>query len=150
MGTNAITSLLKRLVYVKPPCGLPDFAVNMNAVRGFITLGSQAKPALPRLQALMDSTNGDLALHAMLASCGCGSNALPLLIKGLTNKFPDVRNEASNLLTGNLSLQFLKQRKEAVPFLVKLLDDPDENVRLNATSELKEIDPERWQMQQKF
>jgi HEAT repeat protein len=38
--------------------------------------------------------------------------------------------------------QFPDQRKQAVPFLVKFLNDPDMDVRINATNELKEIDPE--------
>jgi HEAT repeat protein len=142
MGTNAIPSLLKRLVYVQPPFGLRAYEINFDAVRAFIVMGDQARPALPRLQTLMDSTNGDIALRAMLASCGTGSNAVPILIKGLTNQFPDVRNEAAHYLTDGPCAQFPDQRKQAIPLFVKLLDDPDENVRMNATNELKEIDPE--------
>ena len=142
MGTNAILALLKRLVYVQPPFGLRAFDVNIDAVRGFIILGEQAMPALPRLQTLMDSTNGDIALYAMLASCGTGSNAVPILIKGLTNQFPDVRNEAAHYLTDGPCAQFPEQRKQAIPLFVKLLDDPDDDIRGNATNELKEIDPE--------
>jgi HEAT repeat protein len=142
MGTNAIPALLKRLVYVQPPFGLRAFDVNIDAVRGFIILGEQAMPALPRLQTFMDSTNGDIVLYAMLASCGTGSNAVPILIKGLTNQFPDVRNEAAHYLTDGPCAQFPEQRKQAIPLFVKLLNDPDDDVRGNATNELKEIDPE--------
>jgi HEAT repeat protein len=142
MGTNAIPALLKRLVYVQPPFDLRAFDVNIDAVRGFIILGEQAMPALPRLQTFMDSTNGDIALCAMLASCGTGSNAVPILIKGLTNQFPDVRNEAAHYLTDGPCAQFPEQRKQAIPLFVKLLNDPDDDVRGNATNELKEIDPE--------
>jgi HEAT repeat protein len=145
MGTNAIPALLSRLVYVEPPFGLrsPEAGtINIEAICAFITLGEQAIPALPQLQALMESTNGDIALHAMLASCGTGSNAAPLLIKGLTNQFPDVRNEAAHYLTDGPCAQFPGQRKQAIPLIVKLLDDPDESVRMNATNELKQIDSE--------
>jgi HEAT repeat protein len=142
MGTNAIPALLERLVYVQPPFGLRASDVNLDAVRAFITLGEQAKLASPKLQALMGSTNQDIALFAMLATCGTGSNAVPILIKGLTNQFPDVRNEAAHYLTDGPCAQFPEQRKQAIPLFVKLLDDPDENVRMNATNELKEIDPE--------
>jgi HEAT repeat protein len=142
MGTNAIPSLLWRLVYVRPPFGLPAFDVNNEAVMGFIILGEQARPALPRLQTLMDSTNGGIAVRAMVASCGSGSNAVSLLIKGLTNQLPDVRSEAAHYLTDGPCAKFPDQRKKAIPLFVNLLNDPDENVRMNATNELKEIDPE--------
>lgn len=142
MGTNALPALLTRLVYMRPPFGLRAFDVNMDAVRAFITLGEQAKPALPWLQMLMDSTNQDTALLAMISTCGTGSNAMPFLIKGLTNQFPNVRNEAANQIVDGLGAQFPDQRKQAIPLIVKLLNDPDEDVRGNATNELKEIDPE--------
>lgn len=142
MGANAIPALLYRLVYVQPPFGMRAFDINIDAVRGFIVLGNQAVPALPQLQALMDSTNSDVALHAMLAACGTGSNAMPILIKGLTNQFPDVRNQAAQCLTDGPGTQFSQQRKAAIPLLIKLLNDSDESVRMNATNEIKQIDPE--------
>ncbi len=145
MGTNAIPALLSRLVYVEPPFGLrsPEAGtINIEAICAFITLGEQAIPALPQLQTLMESTNGDIALHAMLASCGTGSNAAPFLIKGLTNQFPDVRNEAANYVGENFRKQFLERREQVIPLFVKLLNDPDDYVRMNATNELKQIDPE--------
>jgi HEAT repeat protein len=138
MGTNAIPALFNRLVYVRPPFGMRAFDINMDATRGFIILGEQAVPALPRLQTLMDSTKRDIALDAMVASCGTGSNAVPLLIKGLTNQFPDVRNEAAQYLRESPFAR--DQRKQVIPLLVKLLADPDGNVRRNATNELKNID----------
>jgi hypothetical protein len=51
---------------VRPPFGFRAFDVNMDAVRAFITLGEQVKPAFPKLQKLMDSTNKDIALFAMI------------------------------------------------------------------------------------
>lgn len=140
LGTKAIPALLKRIVYVQPPFGLPARDVNLDAVRGFITMGEAAVPALPRLQTLMDSTNRDTVLFAMLASVGTGSNAMPMLIKGLTNRFPDVRNEAANNLTEGIGKDFPAMRRQTAPLFVKLLDDPDEDVRMNATNQLKEID----------
>jgi hypothetical protein len=141
MGTNAIPALLKRLVYVRPPYCFNPFQININAAGGFIALGEQAKPALPELWRLMDSTNKEVALTAMIATCGTGSNAMPFLIKGLTNEFDIVRNEAANNLANGIGNQFPELRKQAIPLLVKLLNDPDEDVRLNATNQLKEIDP---------
>jgi HEAT repeat protein len=126
---------------LQPPFGLRAYETNMDAVRGFITLGEQATPALPQLELLMDSTNKDTALFSMLATCGTGSNAIPFLIKGLTNQFADVRNEAANNLTDGIGAQFPGQRKRAISLLVKLLNDPDENVRMNATNQVKQIAP---------
>ena len=54
----------------------------------------------------------------------------------------DVRNAAADQLTQGPCAQFPEQRKPAIPLFVKLLNDPDESVRMNATNELKEIDPE--------
>jgi hypothetical protein len=55
MGTNAIPALLKRLAYREPPFNLPPSRVNpkaqmgLEAARGFIELGEQARPAIPQL-----------------------------------------------------------------------------------------------------
>jgi HEAT repeat protein len=141
MGTNAIPALLKRLTYERPSYCFSPFQINLNAASGFIALGEQAKPALPELWMLMDSTNKDIVLTAMIATCGTGSNAMPFLIKGLTNQFANVRNLAANTLTEGVGDKFPEQRKQAIPLLVKLLNDPDEDVRLNVTNQLKEIDP---------
>ncbi|MDB6064014.1 MAG: domain containing protein [Pedosphaera sp.] len=141
MGTNAIPALLAQLAYRLPPANIVIYEVNFNAVRGFITLGEQAKPVLPRLRALMDSKDKNIALHAMLATLGMGPDSIPCLIKGLTNQFADVRNEAANYLSQGIGKLSPEQRKQVVPLFVKLLDDPDESVRMNATNALKEIDP---------
>ena len=140
LGTNAIPALLQRLTYSRPPYCFPKMDININAASGFIALGEKATPALPQLLNLMDSSNEPVALAAMIASCGTGSNAMPFLIKGLSNQFPNVRNEAASLLTDSIGAQFPQQRKQAVPYFVKLLDDPDKDVRMNATNQLKEID----------
>jgi hypothetical protein len=141
IGTNAIPALLKRLVYVRPAYCFSPFQININAAGGFVALGELTKPALPELWILMDSTNNDIALTAMIATCGTGSNALPFLIKGLTNQFISVRSEAANILTEGVGDKFPEQRKQAIPLFVKLLNDPDDDIRLNATNQLKQIDP---------
>ena len=41
----------------------------------------------------------------------------------------------------DFSNQFLGRRDQVIPLFVKLLNDPDEDVRMNATNELKQIDP---------
>jgi HEAT repeat protein len=142
MGTNVIPALVARVAYREPVFNLYDYDTSMEAVGALISLRERAKPALPALTALMDSDDQDPALHAMLATCGMGTNAIPCLIKGLTNRFPIVRGEAANYLTqGVLGVPSSEQRKQAIPLLIKLLNDPDENVRRNATNELKVLDP---------
>ena len=141
MGTNAFTALFKRLTFMRPAyCYTPN-QININAAGGFVTLGKLAKPALPELWKLMDGTNEMIALTAMIASMGTGSNAMPFLIKGMTNSFANVRNLAANALTEGVGDKFPEQRKLTIPLFVKLLTDPDADVRGNATNQLKQIDP---------
>jgi HEAT repeat protein len=142
IGTNGIPTLLEQLVYVRPPFGARAYDVNINAVKGLIALGESSIPALPELRIIMQGTNEDFALYAMMSACGTGSNAIPMLVNGLTNQFANVRNEAANDLTSDLGKKFPEQRKLAVPFLVKLLADPDSDVRATATNALQEIDPQ--------
>lgn len=142
MGTNVIPALLTRLTYKEPVFGLGDFDVSMEAVNGLIALRDEAKPALPSLTQLMDTDDRDTALLAMVATCGMGTNAIPFLIKGLTNRFADVRNEGANFLTqGALGVPSPEQRKQAFPLFMDRLSDPDEDVRKSATNQLKEFDP---------
>lgn len=144
MGTNAIPALLKRLSYREPPFNLPPSRVNprsqinMEAVRGLIMLGEQAKPALPQLESLMDAQDGTTALFAMIAASGTGADAIPCFTKGLTNRFGSVRGEAANSL-GSFHTRFPQQCQAALPLLRRLLNDTDENVRMNAALVCKEM-----------
>jgi hypothetical protein len=139
MGTDVIPALLARVAYRDPVFNLDDYDVSMSGATALIALREQAKPALPALVALMDSDNGDLALRAMIATLGTGTDAMPCLIKGLTNRFPNVRSEAASFLT-QFGGKYPQERNKALPFIVKLLSDADINVRVNATNALKEID----------
>ncbi len=140
MGTNVIPALLTRLTYREPAFNLHDFDVSMEAVRAFISLGDHARPALPALANLMDGDDADLALRAMLATVGMGAEAIPSLRKGLTSPVSDVRNQAASYLAGEWGSRFPEQQRQAIPLLEKLLRDPDEDVRLNATNELRELE----------
>jgi HEAT repeat protein len=137
MGTNVIPALLARLAYREPVFGLYDYDVSMEAVGAFISLREDAHPALPTLAELMDSDDSGLALRAMLATLGTGTNAVPCLMKGLTNRHADVRNEAAHCLAGEWSDNFPAARREAKPLLLRLLNDPDQSVRITATNALK-------------
>jgi HEAT repeat protein len=142
IGTNAIPALLQRLTYLQPPFGLPTYEGNLmhlDGVRGFIALGEQGVPALPKLQALLDSTNQNIVAYAMLSSVGTGTNAIPILAKGLTNQLADIRSEAAQNLTEGVAARFPKCRNEIIPLMTKLLNDPDSDVRLAARGDLQEM-----------
>jgi HEAT repeat protein len=141
MGTNAIPALLERLAYRQPPYNLKAYDVNIEAVRAFITMGEVAKPALPKLEGLMDSDDEDLALHAMIATCGMGADSIGCLIQGLTNRHDIVRAEAAHFLEDSFGARFPVECKRAVPFIIVLLSDASESVRMSATNALREIDP---------
>jgi HEAT repeat protein len=116
--------------------------VRVEAVSALIYLREQARPALPALVVLMDSDDPQLALLAMMATLGAGPDAAPCLMKGLTNRFADVRNEAAGSFTGDWGRQFPEHLRPAMPLLTNLLDDPDEHVRMNITNGLKYFDQE--------
>jgi hypothetical protein len=142
MGTKVIPALLHRIEYKDPVFGLTDFEVSMGGASGLMALGDRAKPALPQLANLMDTNDRDVALCALLGTLGTGRDAVPCLLKGLTNRFPDVRNEAATCLTGEWSAQFPEEQKKAIPQILKLLNDSDENVRMAAKNGIKAIDPQ--------
>ena len=139
IGSNAIPALLRRLVYVEPPFGLPAYEVNMDGVQGFLMIGDQATPALPQLQALLDGTNQSLVLNAMVSSLGAGPNAIPVLTKGLTNQFPEVRGQAASSLTEVIAGRFPEHREEIISLLRNLLNDPNPDVRLTVKGDLQEL-----------
>ncbi len=139
MGTNAIPALLARLTYRDPDLGLSREDISMGGVSGFIALGDQAVPALPALAAVMDSDDQNLAIRAMMATLGTGTNALPCLVKGLTSRHPDLRQESAHTLA-DWGAQFPKGRDTAVFLLRNLLTDPDPEIRRNATNQLTELE----------
>jgi HEAT repeat protein len=141
MGTNMIPALLARLTYKEPVFNLDDYDVGMGAARALIALRDEAKPALPALAALMDSDCENIARRAMIATLGTGTNAFPCLIKGFANRFPVVRSESAHFIA-EWGAQFPEQQKQAVPYVIELLEDPDEQVRTSATNDLQEIDPQ--------
>ena len=141
MGTNMIPALLARLTYKEPVFNLDDYDVGMGAARALIALGDDAKPALPALAALMDSDSEDIALRAMIATLGTGTNAFPCLLKGFTNRFPRCA-QRSRAFHGRMGRAVPRAAKQAVPHIIKLLEDPDEQVRTNATNDLQELDPQ--------
>jgi HEAT repeat protein len=142
IGTNALPALLARLTYVDPKYGLYDYDAGLESVGGFILLGERALPVLPKLAELMNSDEERIALFAMISCCNMGSNAVPVVMSGFTNDFPDVRCEALHFLTEGPLTAFPWAQKRAVPDIVTMLRDSEENIRMNATNALWEIDRE--------
>jgi HEAT repeat protein len=145
MGTNAIPALLQRLVYVEPPFGLPVPELNRQAEYGFDILGERAKGALPELATFLDGPSEDCAEGAMRcidSICGRMPDGIPYLMQALTSRHVGVRTWAISLLWRGKNVEFKIQRKQAVPLLVKLLDDPEKRVQSMARDALKVIDPE--------
>jgi len=139
IGSNGIPALLRRLVYVEPPFGLPANEVNMDGVQGFLMIGDQAASALPQLRALLDGTNQSLVLYAMVSSLGTGTNAIPVLTKALTNQFAEVRGQAVSSLVEVIASRFPEHHKEIISLLTNLVNDPDSDVRLAVKTGLQEL-----------
>jgi len=140
MGTNLIAVLVGRLSYREPIFDLPDENVSMGAAFGLMALKEKAVPALPQLRSLMNSEDQGLALRAMIATVGTGKEAASCIIAGLTNNHPVVRSEAASVLSCDWSAQFPDVREMAKIEIVKLLEDPDPDVRVSATNDLWEMD----------
>jgi HEAT repeat protein len=142
MGTNAVPALLARLAYEDSKYGLYDYDTSLESVGGFFLLGEQALPALPRLAELINGDDQRVALFALVSCCSMGSNAVPVVVSGLTNDFADVRGEALHYLTDGPLTAFPEARKRAVPDIVAMLRDSEESNRISATNALWEIDRE--------
>ena len=71
---------------------------------------------------------------------GTGTSAIPCLLKGFTNRAADVRSEAAHCIT-EWDAKFPEEQKQAIPYVIKLLEDSDEQVRMSATNDLLELDP---------
>jgi hypothetical protein len=129
-------------MYVDPKYGLYDYDTSLESIGGFFLLRELALPALPKLAALMNSDNESIAVFAMISCCYMGSNAVPVIMSGFTNDFPNVRCEALHFLIEGPLTAFPEAQKRAVPDIVAMLRDPEENIRGNATNALWEIDRE--------
>ena len=135
---------------------------------GLIALGAAAKPAVPALIALLNDSHGEVRYAAVFALDELGSlaeDALPSLVKFLKpDEFHQIRLEPeraipvlvqlldesqnqphSERIRGNAMSglrQFGALAKPAVPSLLRLLNDANEDTRWQATNALKDIDPE--------
>jgi hypothetical protein len=140
-------------------------------VYGLIALGADAKPAVPALIAMLNDDHGEVRLAAVFALDSLGSlpedaleDALPSLVNRLKpDEFNRIRLEPraipvlvrlldepqnqphSERIRGNAMSglrQFRALAKPAVPTLLRLLNDANEDTRWQATNALMDIDPE--------
>jgi HEAT repeat protein len=140
LGTNAIPTLLARLVYKDPRFGLADYDASIEAMSGFYVLGEAAAPALPRLEEILNGDDPHVALFALMATCKLGTSSAPILTRALTNRNADVRNQAVGLFREGPMQSFPEARRKATPLIAELLCDPDYFVRMGATNALKGFD----------
>ena len=99
---------------------------------GFEALGKVAAPAVPQLIQLL----GDdviTSYHAALALSAIGSPAIPALVQTLTNESAWARMGAVQ------ALNFMHGAEEAIPDLLKRLDDPEPAVRGGAAIALGDM-----------
>ncbi len=110
------------------------------ATWAFTALGPAGSPAIPELLRLEESNPG----YVPGALAGIELVALPYLIQGLTNKNEWVRGNAATYLANAASDRSIpdSDARMALPLLIGNLRDTNNNVRLQAASALKTIDPE--------
>lgn len=100
------------------------------AMAGFSLLGTNAAPAIPRLAALIDDPEiGPAALGALR---GIGLPSAPVLLGALTNHHAEARNGMVQILAGEPFIDL----PQALPALLRALDDADYQVQLTAISAL--------------
>jgi hypothetical protein len=129
--------LLKKQSLVKFTFTTPDDRAR-SAAWAFAALGSAARPAAPELLRLFDSCPG-YALSAYAAVLG--PEAIPVLASRLTSSNEWVRWNAASALSGFSH----EATKDAIPFLVKGLNDPSRNVRARMGLVLRELAPAEYE-----
>jgi len=143
-------------------------AYQFQGAYGLIALGADAKSAVPALITMLNDDHREVRLTAVFALNALGpwaEDALPSMVKCLKpDEFPQIRLEperAIPVLVGLLDgfqnqpqperirgnavsglRQFGALAKPAVPSLLRLLNDANEDIRWQATNALLTVDPE--------
>lgn len=148
MGTNALPHLL-RMVARKDSSGKlwlrawvgrgsmirrwtsTHYLERIRGAAGFEALGKEGAPAVPQLIQLLQ--NEQTSYPAALALSAVGSPAVPALVQTLTNKSAWARVGAVQ------ALNFMHGAEEAIPDLLKSLDDPEPAVRGGAAIALGDM-----------
>jgi HEAT repeat protein len=151
------------LVYRPSP---PEY--QFRGAYGLIALGADAKPAVPALISLLNDSHGEVRYAAVFALDELGSlaeDALPSMVKCLKpDEFHSIRLEPERAIPVLVRLldeaqnqphcerirdnamsglrQFRALAKPAIPTLLRLLNDANEDTRWQATNALMDIDPE--------
>jgi hypothetical protein len=119
---------------VKPPFKInfiPADEQRFEGINIIWALGPAAKPAIPRLIQLFQSSDPEISEDMMDALPGAGTNVVPPLIGLLHSPDKDVRTRAAILL----GRYFGPQAQAAIPVLLECLDDP----KLNLVSRVRVI-----------
>jgi HEAT repeat protein len=140
IGPGAVPALVERLE-------APEREARVVALRALGFLGDHAKPAVPRLNALLDDPN--LRGEAAAALGGIGTrDAIPALIAKLKDDDPGFRARAAETL-GRIgwerqAAQYSSRTfaRGAIMPLVAALKDPDPGVRAAAAGALRDIGSE--------
>ena len=106
---------------------MPADARRGRALLGFRALGAEGRSAIPELIDLLREERSDVTR----ALVWIGPEAIPPLIRALTNQNDAVRNFAAYTLGS-----FATNVQAAAPSLIKCLDDQHPSVRFNATRSL--------------
>jgi hypothetical protein len=150
----------------------PAWVLNGEAALGFEMLSSDAKDAVPALVDIFEEHRSSYSREAVLgALAGIGpaaSNAIPFLLRGITDANASVRvrivnalchirppittvlpalidcladsNKAVRAFAANCLGEYGPEARQAIPRLVQLLEDPEKSVRSSAAQALKKID----------
>lgn len=164
IGTNAIPTLFRMLIATDSPFrklanlardhgvynnfnfnSTPAIAQNIHAGMGFRALGADAKDAVPRLINMynrrQDANSQEIVALALGGIGPPASNAVPSLLRALAN-------------TGSFGVPYYSLRalgeihaepEKVVPVMIKLLKDPDVNVRMMSILNLQAFGTEARQ-----
>jgi HEAT repeat protein len=113
----------------------PADETRASAAQGFKALGPMAKPAIPELTVILNDP--DTSLESAFCLLFIGKDGVLPLVQALTNNQPRVQHWAAFALCHKPTLA-----QPAVPTFLKLLSDPDADVRTKASWALKIINPE--------
>ncbi|MDR3612090.1 MAG: HEAT repeat domain-containing protein [Candidatus Obscuribacterales bacterium] len=118
----------------------PESGVASSAVRALADIGPSAKAALPDLVALMATENVALRNTACFAilQIGVQDDNLNLVLPMLSDEIDSVRSCAARTIANSQC-----EASSAIPVLLKLVDDPQAYVRVDAYNALKRLAPNK-------
>lgn len=127
-GTDAVPLLLEALHD-------PDYKVRHSVTQSLVRIGP---PALPKLKPMLDDADEDAALRAAEVIAKMGPAGVPVMVDLVKGGYTD---SWRRMLTG-LHGMTPQGRAVAVPELVGLLQDPDNEVRERAGMAMRQMGPD--------